>query len=376
MTGGMIVEQTKEGRLWSLDALRGFDMLFITGLSALVVRVCKLCGSPECWLVKQMSHVRWDGFAHHDTIFPLFLFIAGISFPFSLAKQRDNGSSETKITLRIIRRGLVLFLLGMVYNGMLDFNFARLRIFSVLGRIGLAWMFAALIWTRVKKIWPRIAVTLLILAGYWALTRFFAAPDHPNASPFTVEGNICCWFDRTFFPNHIYNAKYDPEGLLSAIPAIATALLGMFTGALVRNRQSGLSGGKKTLFMFGAALVFGVVAVVWGRWYPINKALWSSTFVLAAASYSLAMFALFYWIIDVLELRKWTLYFRVIGMNSITIYMASRFIDFERANRFFFRGVIGLFPKTATEVVSTVGYMAVVWLFLYFLYRHKIFFKV
>ena len=133
-------------RLLSLDALRGFDMLFIMGFAGLVTALCKLCpGEFSDWMTAQMGHADWNGFFHHDTIFPLFLFIAGISFPFSLAKQREKGMSERSIYLKVIRRGLTLVALGFVYSGLFKLDFATLRLPSVLGRIGLAWMFAALL---------------------------------------------------------------------------------------------------------------------------------------------------------------------------------------------------------------------------------------
>ena len=141
---GRIMKQSE--RLMSLDALRGFDMLFIMGFAGLVTALCKLCpGEFSDWMTAQMGHADWNGFFHHDTIFPLFLFIAGISFPFSLAKQREKGMSERSIYLKVIRRGLTLVALGFVYSGLFKLDFATLRLPSVLGRIGLAWMFAALL---------------------------------------------------------------------------------------------------------------------------------------------------------------------------------------------------------------------------------------
>jgi len=366
----------KEGRLRSLDALRGFDMLFICGLSGLIANICVLCGSPKGWLATQMMHVKWDGFAHHDTIFPLFLFIAGVTFPFSLARQRADGRSNWVIWLRTLRRGIALVLLGMIYNGLLKFDFAHLRIFSVLGRIGLAWMLASWIWmscgTRM-----RIAWTVAILVGTGVLSACFVAPDFPDASPFSKEGNIACWFDRTFFPNHVYSKLYDPEGLLSTFPAIATALLGMFAGAFIRWEHAGLTGHKKTLCLFAAAAVLGVAAYVGGVFLPINKALWSSTFVLAAGSYSLALLALFYWAGDVMGWHRGLFVFEVVGLNAITIYMGQKIIDFDRASKFLFGGAASLFTdKAAASVVLATGYVVVVWLFLYFLHRQKVYVKV
>lgn len=366
----------KEGRLKSLDALRGFDMLFICGLSELIVKICALCGSPKGWLATQMRHVSWDGFAHHDTIFPLFLFIAGVTFPFSLAKQRADGRSTTAIWLKTLRRGAVLVLLGMIYNGLLKFDFEHVRIFSVLGRIGLAWMLAAWIWMffgmRSRVVW-----TVAILLGAGALSAYCVAPDFPDAAAFSMKGNIACWFDRTFFPKHIYSKLYDPEGLLSTIPAVATALLGMFAGAFIRWEREGLTGNKKTMCLFASAVVLGVVAFSWGHVLPINKSLWSSTFVLAAGSYSAAMLALFYWITDVKGWKRGMFFFEVVGLNSITIYMAKKLIDFNYANKFLFGGLASLFSdKAVSEVVLAVGYIAVVWLFLYFLHRQKVYLKV
>ena len=338
----------KEGRLKSLDALRGFDMLFICGLSGLIVKICAMCGSPKGWLATQMKHVAWDGFAHHDTIFPLFLFIAGVTFPFSLARQRADGRSTGAIWLKTLRRGLMLVLLGMIYNGLLKFDFAHLRIFSVLGRIGLAWMLASWIW-MFFGMRARIGWAIAILLGAGALSAYCVAPDFPDA---------------------------DPEGLLCAVPAVVTALLGMFAGAFIRWEREGLTGNKKTLCLFASAAVLGVAAFAWGKVLPINKSLWSSTFVLAAGSYSVAMLALFYWITDVMGWRRGMFFFEVVGMNSITIYMAQRIIDFDRANKFLFGGVASLFPDKASGVVLAAGHVAVVWLFLYFLHRQRVYVKV
>ena len=164
-------------RLMSLDALRGFDMLFIMGFASLVVAVCGLWPSAVTdAAAASMSHVAWDGFAHHDTIFPLFLFIAGVSFPYSVAKQRAGGMSEGRIYAKIVRRGLTLVVLGMVYNGLFKLDFENLRIASVLGRIGLAWSIAAVLYLNFG-VKTRAAIAVAVLAGYGALSALVAAPD-------------------------------------------------------------------------------------------------------------------------------------------------------------------------------------------------------
>ena len=338
-------------RLLSLDALRGFDMLFIMGFAGLVTALCKLCpGEFSDWMTAQMGHADWNGFFHHDTIFPLFLFIAGISFPFSLAKQREKGMSERSIYLKVIRRGLTLVALGFVYSGLFKLDFATLRLPSVLGRIGLAWMFAALLFVNFN-VRTRAVIAAAILLGYGLLLQFVAAPDAGGAGPLTLEGNIVGYVDRIVMPSHLLGGRgFDPEGLLSTLPAIVTAMLGMFT-------------------LLALALCLDPLQ-------PINKKLWTPAFVFAAGAYSLGMFALFYYIIDVCQWRRWTYFFKVIGVNSITIYMVQRIVRVSYTSEFFFGGLASKLSPEAAAVVLSAGYVAVCWLLLWFLDRKKIYLKI
>lgn len=363
-------------RLQSLDALRGFDMLFIMGGETVLIGLATLF--PNAFfrtLAAQMHHVPWDGFTCYDMIFPLFLFIAGISFPFSLAKQRERGLSDAAVSRKIIRRGLLLVLLGMIYNGLLDLNFADQRYPSVLGRIGLAWMFGALlvVYTKTRT---RAAITALILIGYWLLLAWVPAPDGDGAGCFTREGSLVGYVDRLLMPGRLHQGIHDPEGLLSTVPAIATALLGMFTGEFVKSGKASLTPVRKVLWMVAAGVVLVVLGKAWSFVFPLNKNLWSSSFVCFVGGWSLLLFALFYYVIDVRNIRKWTFFFTVIGLNSITIYMAQRMIDFSYTSGFLFSGLIRLAPEPGRLLVSAVGYTLVSWLFLYFLYRKKVFLKV
>lgn len=365
----------KKERLLSLDALRGFDMLFIMGLSAWMIALCDLFPSSDMmqWLSGQMKHVEWNGLAHHDTIFPLFLFIAGISFPFSIAKQRAQGKSEKQILFKVIKRGIVLVLLGMVYNGLFKLDFANLRCASVLGRIGLAWMFSALLFMKFK---PKVlaVVAAVILFGYWLL--LWLIPGGPDT--YSLEQNLVGAVDRVLLPGRLIygDNHFDPEGLLSTLPAIVTAMLGMFTGQFIRITDNTISENKKVVYMLAAAVVFLVIGLLWSFVFPINKMLWSSSFVCVVAAYSLILFALFYYLIDVKGYRRWTLFFRVVGMNSITIYLAQKIINFSQASTFFFGGLAGKFPEVWANLINTTGYIAVCWLFLYFLYKKNVFLKV
>ena len=363
----------KEERLMSLDALRGFDMLFIMGFAGWIVALCRLlpAGGFTEWLSVQMAHVEWHGLTHHDTIFPLFLFVAGISFPFSLSKQRAIGKSEKSILYKIIKRGIVLVLLGFIYNGFLRLDFATMRYASVLGRIGLAWMFAALLFTYLK---PKVCwiISAVILIGYWLI--LWLIPD--GTDPFSFESNLVGTVDRLLLPGRLNEKTFDPEGLLSTLPAIATALLGMFTGQLVQVSKERISGNKKVLYMVVAAIILIVIGWIWSYWFPINKKLWTSTFVLVVAGYSLILFALFYYIIDVKGYHRWSFFFRVVGLNSITIYLAQRIINFRPIANFFFGGIASKCPEEVGALINATAYIAVCWFFLYILYKKNIFLKV
>lgn len=368
-------EIRNDGRLASLDALRGLDMLLITGLPALLAALIGgVFGCGDCWLLKSMSHVEWAGFNVMDTVFPLFMFISGVAYPYSFAKRQERGDSRRRIALKILWRTLALVLLGIVYNGFFTTvftkGFAAVRYPSVLARIGLAWGGAACLYVFCGRK-TRIAVAAAILLVYWALLAFVAAPGSaPGTDTFSPNGCFVCWLDRHIWPN----GWADPEGLLSTFPAVVTTMGGMFAGELVRGEK--LSGGFKTLILLGASLACGLVAWAWSPWCPIVKKLWTSTFVLAAWSYSLAFFAVFYWLVDVMMWRKWTFFFRVIGVNSILVYFLRILFDFQKPANFFFQGFASWVGAPWAGVVNAAAYILMVWLVLLLFYRKKIFLRV
>ena len=368
--------KTNTDRLLSLDALRGFDMFWIIGWGGIWHGLAKLTDWQFFnWWAVQMTHAEWEGFRFYDFIFPLFLFIAGISFPYSLEKSQQRGISKKALYFRIIKRGLILVFLGFVYNGLLKLDFDTQRYSSVLGRIGLAWMFAAFIFINTKRN-GRIWWCAGLLIFYWLVHALFQAPDFPDAVRFSKEGAFACYFDRMFLPGSMYHPLYDPCGLAGIIPAISTALLGMLTGTFVKSSKEGLTQTKKVVYMAGAGVVLVLLGLLWNLVFPINKPLWSSSYVCMAGGFSLLMFALFYWIIDVRGYRRWTLFFTVIGLNSITIYMAQSIINFRFTANFIFGGVVSLFPETWAQFLNSLTLITVCWFFLYFLYKQKIFIKV
>jgi predicted acyltransferase len=361
-------------RLYSLDALRGFDMFWIIGGEEIFHSLFKATGSPF-WgaLSTQFTHPEWNGFHAYDLIFPLFLFIAGVATPYSVGKELEKGTPRQKLVLRVVRRGLILVLLGIFYNNGLKIHpLSEIRFPSVLGRIGLAYMMANIIYLYTK---PRgqIIWFCCILVGYWLLLLFNSAPGFPHGD-LTMSGNFASYIDRSVIPGRLYLVIHDPEGLVSTMPAIATGLLGIQAGNLLKN--SPLSQGAKALRLALSGVIFLVLAQFWNLVFPINKNLWTSSFVLQVGGISLLLLALFYYIIDVLGYRKWAFFFSVIGMNSILIYLSGHFIDWKYMTAGFFYWVGQIVASPYNTVALVFCFLAVKWAFLYFLYRKKVFLRV
>lgn len=363
-------------RLYSLDALRGFDMFWIMGGERIFHALSKATDAP-LWnsLSHQFSHPDWNGFRFYDLIFPLFLFIAGVATPYSVGRQMEKGTPRQKLLRRVIRRGLVLVLLGIVYNNGLSIQpISEMRFGSVLGRIGLAYMFANIIYLYTKSETSRIIWTGSLLLGYWIILLCTSAPGFP-AGDLTLEGNFTSYFDRLFLPGKLYvNNIHDPEGLFSTIPAIATGLLGILTGGFLKNSPLSPNTKAVRLAATGAALV--AVALVWNIAFPFNKNLWSSSFATLVGGISMLLLAAFYYIIDVKGYKKWAFFFVVIGMNSILIYMSGHFIDWKYSTNAFFEWLIQLAGEPYGILAFAFCYIAVKWTFLYFLYKKKVFLRV
>jgi predicted acyltransferase len=363
-------------RLLSLDVLRGFDMLFIMGFATLVINVCKLFpGTFADAIAETMQHPAWHGFTHHDTIFPLFLFVAGVSYPFSLYKRQQQGASRAALYGQILRRGATLVLLGLICNGLLQLQWP-IRTASVLGRIGIAWAIAAVIYLNFRTK-ARIALAAVVLIGYWLLLATVVAPDAPSgADGYSMEGTIVGYVDRLFLPGRLYEDIFDPEGLLSTLPAVVTAMLGMMAGEFLRYESPRWTPNKKAMGLLVIAVCLTLIGILWSMTFPLNKKLWTSSFVCVVAGYSFGLLALFYWLIDVKGYKGWVLPFQVIGVNSITIFMAQRILGFRNISNFFLGGVASLLPEKIAPILNSIGYITVCWLFLYFLYRKQIFLKV
>ena len=368
----------KSERLLSLDVLRGFDLFWIVGGHGILVALLKL--TEWGWLGAidaQLKHVDWNGFQAYDLIFPLFLFMAGVSTPYSLTRRLTEGA-RGEVCRKIIQRGLILVLLGIIYNNGLQWKgLENMRLGSVLGRIGLAGMFAQLIFVfnyeTPKRLWTWLAGILL---GYWAILSFGHAPGFAPGD-LTMEGNFASYVDRLLLPGKLHKGIHDPEGLLAVWPAIGNALLGILAGLWLRRSAEEVSGDRKAAGLALAGLALLAVGGLWSFVFPLNKNLWTSSFVLWTCGWSSLLLAMFYWLIDV---RGWLkaigTFFAVIGMNSVLIYMSGKFLSFDFTGQALFGGLARAFPPAVASVILVTGIFAVKWLLFWFLKRQKIFLKV
>ena len=368
-------ELAKDNRLYSLDALRGFDMFWIIGAEEIFHKMAEI-KSNNFWhgLSNQFIHPQWNGFVFYDVIFPLFLFLSGIATPFSIGKQLAKGKNRTDLLKRVIKRGIILVLLGIIYNNGLEIkSIEEIRFGSVLGRIGLAYMFANIIYLYANQR-NQILWFFSLLIGFWGLIIFFSAPGF-LAGDLSIEGNIVSYLDRMIMPGKLFLGIHDPEGLFSTIPAISTALLGIYTGNILIN--TAVNKRKQTTFkLITISFLLIIAAQIWNLFFPINKNLWTSSFVLQCGGISMLLMAVFYYLIDVLEYNKWAFIFKIIGMNSILIYMSSLFINWSYTTNSLFKWLFHLIGEPYDSVIYVFCLLTVQWMFLYLLYRKKIFLRV
>ncbi|WEA00945.1 acyltransferase family protein [Mucilaginibacter sp. SJ] len=361
-------------RLFSLDALRGFDMFWIMGGEEIFHGMAKATGSTF-WgaIANQFTHPDWNGFHLYDLIFPLFLFMAGVSTPFSVGRELEKGKTRQQLLLRVIKRAFILVLLGLVVNnGLKIMPVSEIRFPSVLGRIGIAYMFANIIYLYSTERWQMFWFGFFII-GYWLLLKFTSAPGFPMGD-LTMKGNFASYVDRSILPGRLYLGIHDPEGLFSTIPAISTGILGILTGLLLK--KGGVTQTRKVTTMAVVGVIFLLLAQIWNLDFPINKNLWTSSFVLHVGGLSLLLMALFYYIIDVKGYQKWAFYFRVIGMNSILIYISGHFIKWSYTTEGIFGWIGQLVGDPYNIVVMAICFVMVKWAFLYYLYTKKTFLRV
>lgn len=361
-------------RILSIDALRGFDMLFISGGGTFLVLLEGKTGlSFVDGIAGQLTHPAWNGFTFYDFIFPLFLFIAGISLSFSLSSGISKGVPKSQLVKKVFYRMLILIGLGILYKNapIPFFEPSQIRFGSVLGRIGFASFIACLLYLNYGGK-QRLLWVAGILLSYYAALFLIPVPGY-GAGDLSFEGNLVAWFDQTFMPGRLLQKTYDELALLTQLPALCLTVLGTLAGDMLRKPTSQREKMEK-LVVFG---VLGIVlGLIWSLHFPINKHLWTSSFILLTAGMAFLAMAIFYLLIDVLGYRKWAFFFQVIGINSLAIYLAYRFIDFRSTSRLLFEGIYSPLAEQWHDVFEALGAFILVWLFLYFLYRQKLFLKI
>ena len=365
----------KKERLESLDVMRGFDMFWIIGGGALITSLATVEWLK--WLepvAEQMKHPEWIGFTFWDLIFPLFMFISGVTIPYALISKAEKGVPKMTLQLKILKRALLLVIFGIIYNGTLQKGFAEVRYASVLGQIGVAYMIGASIVLHTRSLKMQAFWMLFLVALVTALHLFIPVPGY-GAGHFDPERCMNAYVDQMLLPGTLSSGTYDRLGIICIVSAALLVIAGNFTGRMLRSGE--MSQNRKTGIMLGTGVVFLILGIALSPWYPIIKVIWTMTFNFLTLGISLILLALFYYLIDVKQFggRAWSkilFFFKVIGMNSITIYMAARMIPFREVSTFF----TGWLIEPAGRWVMLAGVLVIEWLVLYYLYKRKIFLKV
>ena len=363
-------------RLESLDALRGFDMLLIIGGTSLITSfINAMQWDSLSWLTDQFRHVPWHGLTFEDVIFPLFLFMVGVSMVYSVSSSQKKGLSKKEIYLKAFKRMILLSVLGIIYkNRPLHFDWGEIRYVSVLGRIGVTGFLATLILLNTTS-WRGIVYWLTgILIFYWLALLFIPVPGY-GAGDLSMEGNMATHINSIIVPGRMVsgNGIYDENGFFQHIPATGLVLMGTLAASILRNQWLE---SRKIIGLIGAGVIAIIIGVLWNFHFPINKHLWSSSFILVSGGISFLFMALFYGVIDVWGFKKWAFPFKVIGLNSIFIYMASGLIDFGYTSRYLLNGFILMSGEDWQRFIIQLGVLLLEFGVLYFMYRKRIFIKV
>jgi predicted acyltransferase len=387
MTATLGTPAVKPARMISLDVLRGLTLGFMILVNN------NGDGTRAYWALK---HALWNGFTPTDLVFPTFLFLVGISTVFSTASRLAQGATRLSLFLHILRRTIILYLLGLLVNSFPFFHLDTMRFYGVLPRIAICYLFVATLYLFSPGWRDKVVLLVAALVGYWILMRFVPVPgfglpgrDIPLLDP---DRNLTAWLDRQIFsPSHLYEHTRDPEGLLSTLPALGTALIGLLAGLWLKTSRS-LADKVRGIALAGLTGV--VLGGLWNIWFPLNKKLWTSSFVLFAAGLSLLLLALSIWIVDIRggeldparRARRY-LPFLVFGMNAIASYVLSELLPGildsvhvapgVNVLLWWYLALLHVVPDVAfASLLYSLSYVALCWVPMYVLYRQRIFFKV
>ena len=361
-------------RLMSLDALRGFDMFWIIGGYEIVRGLGK--GLHSEWLnryiMPQIEHTPWAGFTAWDLIMPLFLFVVGAAMPFSFARRLERSESKGRIYVHVLYRVVILWVLGMIAQGhLLEYELPKFHLYSnTLQTIAAGYLISSILLLNLRLRWQYV-VTAALLLLYWGLLMLVPVPGQ-GADHLGQQDNLAIYLDRLILGPFQDGTNPPYTWILSSMAFGAMVMMGAFAGQLLR---SDLGKARKVLILLGAGVACVVVGWGWGYIFPIIKHLFTSSMVLFAGGWSLLLLGLFYLVIDVLRLRRWSLFFVVIGMNAIAVYMATHVFDFRVLGDIFVRG-LSKWTGDWHDFIRAVAGFAILWLILFYMYRKRTFIKI
>ncbi len=370
-------ELNKSKRLLSLDVFRGIT---IAGML--------LVNNPGTWshIFPPLKHAQWHGCTPTDLVFPFFLFIVGVSMSLSFSKRLERGDDHSKLMVHVLRRAVILFALGLIPSLIFKPDLSVLRIPGVLQRIALCYLTASIIVIKFG-LKGRAVSGIILLAAYWIIVKLIPVPGF-GAGDLSYDGNICGYVDTLLLKGHIYRESFDPEGLISTLPAIVTTLLGVFTGDWIRKNTDR---SKVTKGLIIGGIILAASGLFWSIWLPINKKLWTNSYVFYTGGLAMIFLSVCYWLIDIKNYKKWAFPFVVYGTNAITAFVMSgimarllytiRFNDStgesQTLKTFIYKNAFQ--PLGSPEFSSMLFALSFVtlWFFLMLiLYRKKIFIKI
>ena len=370
-------------RVESVDALRGFNFIWILGGDGLMWAIGEMSEGKGSivsgvggLLADQLRHVPWEGFRFYDLIFPLFVFLTGVSIVLSLPRLVER-EGRAAAHVRILRRALILYLLGIIYYGGISGHWSDVRLVGVLQRIAFCYLAASLMFLNFS-LRGMIAACVALLVGYWALLTFVPVPGI-GAGSYAPDANLANWIDCNYLPGRLWDVTRDPEGLLSTLPAIASCLLGVFAGLVLRDVR--LRAQQKSLLLIAAGVVLLAAGYLWALQFPIVKAIWTSSFVLVAGGWSAILLGATHQVVDVWGVKRWATMFTWIGANAIALYMINNVVGLDKLAARFVDGDFGKFLDSAVTQGTgnfVLNALAVTFAFTLagFLYRRKIFIRV
>lgn len=366
--------KTKQ-RLVSLDTLRGLDMFIITGGEEIFMGLAVLLGlnpASKEFVFRLFQHAGWNGFQFYDLVFPLFLFMSGVSMPFSLQSKLAKGATKKELHWKLIKRMVLLTAIGISFSAF-SFDLESIRFFNVLSLIGMAYYVGGVIMLYRNELLSQILWSMAILLAYQAATYWINYPGKIFGQV-TPGNHLAGFLDQHLLQSNLYLKVFDPEGSIRFIPAAVLVTLGAMAGQRIRRYAQATLKCAIELCIGGAILI--AIGLLWDLWFPINKSIWSSSFILFTAGLSACSLGLFYALVDLWKVKWLAFIFLPIGMNSITIYAGVRYFNFKDTSYFFLSGIIDKLGEHWDMFLANLGMVIIQWFILYFLYKQRIFLKV